>query len=161
MTVTKTRDRRKLRFSDVAELRAEIDRLLAADRTHTLVQLGNWTPGQIFGHLASWINYGYEGFPMGPPPFFIRWILRRRVRKYLRTGMPAGIHIPGTKEGTFGTEVLSIDEGRTRLTRALDRLERGDIPQYDSPAFGPMSVNDRIQLNLRHAELHLGFLLPK
>jgi hypothetical protein len=72
--------------------------------------------------------------------------------------MPAGVRIPGTKDGTFGTEPLSTSEGADRLRRAFQRLLSDEPARYDSPAFGPMSHADRIQLNLRHAELHLSFL---
>lgn len=150
--------RRKLRFANTDDLLAEIDRVVAADRAGTLKRLGNWTPGQIMGHIAAWINYGYDGYPLRRPPWFIRFILRRIVKKYLRDGMPAGVRIPRVENGTTGIDVLSTDEGANRLRSALQRLESNEVPAHDSPAFGPMSHPDRIQLNLRHAELHLGFL---
>ena len=65
----KVQERRRLRFNNVDELRAEIDRILTAERAGTLRRSGNWTTGRVFGHLATWINYGYEGFPMRPPWF--------------------------------------------------------------------------------------------
>src|SRR5262245_40915300 len=91
--------RRKLRFANVDEALAEIDRIVDADRAGRLQQLGNWTPGQIMGHVAAWINYSYEGYPVGRPPWFIRFILRRLVKKYMRDGMPAGVRIPGVENG--------------------------------------------------------------
>jgi hypothetical protein len=45
-----------------------------------------------------------------------------------------------------------------RLVVALRRLESSESAPFDSPAVGPLSDLDRVQLNLRHAELHLGFL---
>jgi hypothetical protein len=44
------------------------------------------------------------------------------------------------------------------LRRGIERLRGDQPPEYHSPAFGEMSLDDRIELNLRHAELHLGFL---
>jgi Protein of unknown function (DUF1569) len=150
--------RRKLRFASVEEALAEIDRIVDADRGGTLRQLGNWTPGQIMGHLAAWINYGYEGYPVRRPPWFIRFILRRMVKRYLRDGMPAGQRIPGVENGTTGIEPLGTVDGAERLRRAFTRLQSGEPRTHDSPAFGVMSLEDSIQLSLRHAELHLGFL---
>ncbi len=49
-------------------------------------------------------------------------------------------------------------EAGQRLLNALKRLQDGEEAQFHSPAFGPMSHEDRIRLNLRHAELHLGYL---
>src|SRR5688572_10736600 len=88
------KDRRKLRFNTVDDALEEIDRIVQADKAGTLQQTGNWTAGQIFGHLAAWLMYAYEGFPIGPPPFFIRWMLKMRKQRYLRDGLPAGVRIP-------------------------------------------------------------------
>jgi hypothetical protein len=49
-------------------------------------------------------------------------------------------------------------EAADRLKQAFRRLESGEPAKFHSPAFGAMSHEDRIRLNLRHAELHLGFL---
>ena len=149
---------RVLRFTTIGDAMAEIDRIVAADQAGKLIHTGNWTAGQVFGHIASWIEYGYVGYPMKPPPWIIRVMLRMRVKKYLRDGMPRGVRIPGVENGTFGIEPLSTAEGADRLRRAFLRLKNGELAVHDSPAFGPMSHPDRIELNLRHAELHLGFL---
>jgi hypothetical protein len=124
----------------------------------TLSQLGNWTAGQIFGHLATWINYTYDGFPIQRPPWFVRIVLRMQLKKYLKKGFPSGVRIPKVDNGSTGTESLSTAEGSQRLRAALQRLESDEPAAHDSPAFGPMSHADRIQLNFRHAELHLSFL---
>jgi hypothetical protein len=149
--------RRRLRFESLAELGAEIDRIVQAEQAGRLRRAGNWTTGQIFGHLAAWINYAYEGYPL-KVPFFIRWILRFKVRQYLRDGMPAGRRIPNVAAGTYGVKPLGTREGEEKLRAALARLACDEPPRFDSPAFGRLSNDDRIALNLRHAELHLGFL---
>ena len=148
-----------LRFSTIEAVLADADRIVAAERAGTLRRTGNWTAGQIFGHLATWINYGYEGFPF-QTPWFVRVILRIRKNKYLRDGLPAGVHIPKVANGTYGTELLGTEEGAERLRKALTRLNSGETARFDSPAWGPMPQDQRIAINLRHAELHLGFLHP-
>jgi hypothetical protein len=151
-------DRRTLRFHSIDDAMRDIDAIVAAEQAGTLRPLGNWTPGQILGHVAAWINYSYDGYPVARPPWFIRFILRMMVKKYLRDGMPAGVRIPKTEHGTFGIEPFSTTEGAARLRRALQRLQSDEPAPHDSPAFGPISREHRIQLNLRHAELHLSFL---
>jgi hypothetical protein len=74
--------------------------------------------------------------------------------------MSGGVRIPRAENGTYGTDVLSTEEGAARLRAALQCLTGCQPCKFDSPAFGPMSHNDRIALNLRHAELHLGYLHP-
>lgn len=154
----KVADHTKLRFDSIDDCMAEVRRILAANEEGSLRTLGNWTPGQILAHIACWIEYGYEGYPIGPPPFFIRWILRLRLQKMLSGGMPQGVRIPGVKGGTAGTEEMPTPEAGQRLLKALQRLHDREEAKFNSPAFGAMSYEDRIRLNLRHAELHLGFL---
>jgi hypothetical protein len=107
-------------------------------------------------HVASWIEYAYEGFPIGRPPYFVRWILRLRLKKMLDAGMPRGVRIPGVKSGTTGIDDMETADAANRLLAALDRLGSSESAKYDNPAFGHMSQEERIKLNLRHAELHLG-----
>jgi Protein of unknown function (DUF1569) len=109
-------------------------------------------------HVAAWIEYGYHGYPLKKPLFFLRWILRFMVKKFLRDGMPAGVRIPGLPAGTIGMDPMPTSDAAERLRKAFQRLASREEAIFDSPAFGKMSHDDRIQLNLRHAELHLGFL---
>jgi len=154
-------EHRALRFDSIDDLLTEIDRIVAAERAGALRCTGNWTTGQIFGHLAAWIDYGYEGFPPGAhPPWFIRIVLRMMKKKFLRGPMPRGVRIPRAPDGTFGVEPLSTDEGARRLREALARLQRREPVKFHSPAFGPVTEDERISANLRHAELHLGYLHP-
>ncbi len=152
------RDHRRLQFNTVDDLRAEIERIVASEQAGTLRRTGNWTAGQAFGHLAAWINFAYDGYPM-KLPWFIRPFVRRKLKQYLAGRMDAGVRIPRVAGGTYGTEVLPTEEGAARLRAALGRLER-EPARCDSPAFGKLPEEQRIKLNLRHAELHLGFLHP-
>ncbi len=154
----KISNHRHLRFESIDEVLAEIERIAQADQHNQLRTVGNWTPGQIMAHVASWIEYGYDGYPLRPPPFFIRWILKWQVKKYLRDGMPKGARIPGVEGGTYGADDLPTQEAAERLKTAFLRLKRGEPARFDSPGFGPMDQESRVRLNLRHAELHLGFL---
>lgn len=157
----KVADRRTLRFSAIDDVLAEVDRLVAAERGGTLRCTGNWSAGQNFGHIAAWIEYGYEGFPMKPPPWLVRIMLRYIMKpRCMRSGMRPGMRIPGAKDGTWGTEPMSTDDGAKRLRAALMRLKNREPAKFHSPAFGQVSEDDRATMTLRHAELHLGFLHP-
>jgi hypothetical protein len=149
---------RKLRFKSIADVNRELDQIAVLDKAGRLRTSGNWTAGQIMAHLAAWIEYGYDGYPLKSPPWFIRWFLRLRLPKMLESGMPRGVKIPGIPGGTIGADDIPTDQGIARLRKAFQRLEGGERAKYDSPAFGKMSHEDRIRLNLRHAELHLGYL---
>jgi hypothetical protein len=151
-------ERRKLWFDSIDELYDELEQIKTAEADGRLRTLGSWTPGQILSHLAAWVEYAYEGFPMKPAPWLIRVFLRWQLKKYLRGGMPSGVRIPKVEGGTTGADDLPFDEAAGRLRVALERLQSDEPARYDSPAFGALSHEQRIQLNLRHAELHLSFL---
>ena len=151
--------RRTLRFETIDEMMADVDRLAEAERAGRLKRIGNWAPGQIFGHLAGWAEFGYTGSPLNPP-FFIKWILRLRKQKFLWQPMPAGVKIPGVKGGTLVTEPMSTDEGLARLRRVMERLKK-EPPTHSHNVFGQLTHEESIAINLRHAELHLSFLVPE
>ena len=155
---SRVKDRRPLRFETLASLRGEIESLAMADRAGKLQSLGNWTLGQTFGHLATWIDCSYDGFPI-KAPWWLRLLVRPMKRQFLHGSMRAGIKIPRVDGGTIGIEPCSLDDGLLRYQRAIDRLER-DPPTQPSILFGPMSHDEWISLNLRHAELHLGYFKP-
>jgi hypothetical protein len=155
----KVAGRRALRFESIDQVMAEVDRLAGAERAGRLRRLGNWTLGQTLGHLAAWAEYGYTGSPL-KVPFFIRWVLRLRKRKFLYGPMRAGVKIPGVEGGTLATDPVSLDEGLGRFRRVLGRL-KAEAPTAPSPVFGLLTHEESIAMNLRHAELHLGFLIPE
>jgi hypothetical protein len=155
----KVGDRRILRFESIDQVLAEADRLAEAERAGRLRRLGNWTLGQTLGHLAAWAEYGYTGNPL-KPPFFIRWFLRLRKRAFLYGPMRAGVKIPGVPGGTLATEPAPLDEALARFRGVMGRL-KAEAPTAPSPIFGRLTHEEAIALNLRHAELHLGFLDPQ
>ncbi len=155
------RDRRQLSFCTLADLRREIDRIAEADRAGRLRCAGNWTAGQAFGHLATWINFALDGYPPDlRPPLLVKLLLRTQKKRFLRGPLPRGVRLPKVEGGTLGAEPLPLDEGLARLRNAIDRLER-TAPTVPNPIFGPMTHDEWIQGHLRHAELHLGCLHPE
>ncbi len=151
--------RRTLRFETIDQVMADVDRLVEAERAGRLRRLGNWTLGQVLGHLAVWAEYSYAPLPL-KVPFFIKWILRLRKKKFLYGPMRAGVKIPGIEGGTLGTEPMPLEEALGRLRRVMERLKT-EAPTVPSPVFGQLTHQESIAMNLRHAELHLGFLIPE
>jgi hypothetical protein len=155
----KVADRRKVRFETVADALRDAEALAAADRAGTLRAQGNWTLGQALGHVAFFANAPFDGYPDMPQ---MPWLLRKLVPLFkgwfLNKGLPAGTRIPGTTDGTYGTELLPTDVALAANRRAFERLA-AHCPTTLSPLFGPMSHEDWIKFNLRHAELHQSFFL--
>ena len=148
--------RRTLRFNSLDDVLADVENLAAAERQGRLRYLGNWTLGQILGHLATWVGFAYDGVPV-TPPLIVRWIMKPMKKRFLYKAMPAGVHIPKAPGGTFGTDPLPLDEGLDRLRRAYERL-RTSPPDRRHPIFGKMTPDEWINGQLRHAELHLSFV---
>ena len=149
---------RQLRFASIDDALREIDAIVEAERAGRLQTIGQWTAGQNLAHLAAWIEYGYEGYPIAAPPWPIRMILKMMLGRYLKKGMPRGVRIPRVPQGTYGQDDMPVEQAAERLKSAFQQLQRKEPCPFHSPAFGPMSYEKRVQLNLRHAELHLSNL---
>jgi hypothetical protein len=74
--------------------------------------------------------------------------------------MRAGVKIPRVPGGTLATEPLPLDEALARLRRVMERLKT-EAPTAPNFIVGPLTHEEWIAINLRHAELHLGFLIPE
>jgi hypothetical protein len=155
---TRRAERRMLRFNNIDQVLLEVDRCAEADRAGRLGRVGNWTLGQTLGHLAAWVDFGYDGCPI-TPPWFIRMICRVFKNKFLNGPMQAGFRMSNVEAGTLATDVLPLDEGLERYRRALGRL-RAAPPDRPNVVFGPLTHDQWIALHLRHGELHLGFMVP-
>ena len=149
---------RRLRFDNIADLFEELERIESAHKNGSLTTTGNWTPGQIFSHLAAWIEYGYDGFPLEAPPFFVRWMLKFMLKGMLSKGeMKPGMKIPGVEAGTIGQEEMETVAAIERFRAAVLRMQ-SEPAIHHSPAFGKVSDDVRIKMSLIHAQLHIGFL---
>jgi hypothetical protein len=156
----KVNDRRQLRFNDFMAVLADAEALSNAERRGTLRATGNWTLGQALGHLGFWARAPFDGYPPMPkPPLPLRLIAPLIKNRILNNGMVPGIRIRRVEGGTFGTEVLPTERALAELRMAYDRLAARD-PGIANPFFGPLSHDEWIKLNLRHAELHQGFFHP-
>jgi hypothetical protein len=151
--------RRSLRFDSIDQVLADVDRLVEAERAGRLKRLGNWTLGQTLGHLATWADYGYSGSPL-KVPFFIKWMLRLRKQSFLYGPMRAGVRIPRVPDGTLATENMPLDKAPPWFRQVWRRLKT-ECPPMPNSIFGMLTHDESIALNLRHAELHLSFLVPQ
>ncbi len=152
-------DRRAIALGSLEELRAETRRLAAAERAGRVRRSGNWTTGQVLGHLAFWLNTAFDGPPGPKPPLFLRLLGPIVMKRMFLKGMPAGVRMPRVESGTYGTEDLPIDEAERRMLAAIDRLDRGNPPARHV-ILGALTKDEWIRLHLRHAELHCSFLHP-
>lgn len=152
--------RRSLRFETLDATLVEAERLLAAEREGRLHRTGNWSLGQTLGHLATWATFAFDGYPPEVrAPLPVRLVLRTMRNRILTKGMMPGVKVGRVPGGTLGLEPMDADEGLRRLREAYRRLQASP-PTITNPVFGTLSHDQWVQLNLRHAELHLGNQVP-
>jgi hypothetical protein len=158
LTIVDTRSvtgRRALRFSDFDQLLAEAEHL-AGSATHTL---GNWSLGQILKHLAVGMHMSIDGNPFDAH-FLTRVVARLFYRRRLiYKRMSPGIRLPPAMEEQLVPGPTNIDEGLDSLRTAIARLTAAST-RAPHPILGRMTAAEWQQFHLRHAELHLSYIVP-
>jgi hypothetical protein len=148
--------RRNLHFTCLDDIRADVEQLAQG---REIKALGNWTPGQIFQHLAHVMNRSIDGFGHGfpaPARFLLRLLFKRR---FLTKPMTAGFQLPKKAAADLVPPPIGLDEGLQSIHQALHRLQT-EARRSPNPVLGALSREEWEQLHCRHSELHLSFLLP-
>ena len=153
MTVNakKVQGRRTVRYESYGDFIADAEQMALAD----FQTLGNWSLGQILKHLAQSVDSSIDGAGFSlPAP--VRWVMSLLMKKkFLTKPIPAGFKT--TKE--FTPEETTIEEGLALLRRAVDRQGK-ETKRADHPGFGKITAQEWTEFNLRHAELHMSFVVP-
>jgi len=147
--------RRTLHFTQIDDVLADVTQLAEAERRGALKMLGNWTFGQSLGHLATWVDYSYDGVPL-KIPFFLPWIARPFRNQFLYKPMRPGSRIPRVSGGTLATDVVASAPALAHFRHAFERLKRSP-PEKSHALFGKFTHQEWIAQHLRHSELHLSF----
>ncbi len=157
---TKNAPRRALSFHCTKCLRSELASLQAAHAAGTLTHTGNWSEGEILDHVAKLWEFAFDGFPEKVAPNFIIKLIARTMKGKFTSGktLPAGFNLPKHASFMLPTSGVSFDDGLARLTRVLDRMDRGERMTVVSPAFGALTHDEWMRLHLGHAQLHIGFM---
>jgi hypothetical protein len=149
---TKVQGRRKLNYATLREVADDAERLAAGD----VRALGNWSPGQIFAHLARSFNSSIDGFGFTAPWYF-RLMGRVMKSRMLKSDMPPGFRLPDYAAPVLVPGPTSTEEGLAALRAAVDRLER-EPNRAPNPVLGTLTRDEWTQLHRKHAALHMSFL---
>jgi hypothetical protein len=153
--------RRTLRLDSIDLLAADVDRLVSAQHAGHLEAHGNWTPAQIFEHLARFIEFSYEGFPfraslpLRAVSHVMKWVAWKR---FVDFALRPGFAVPKGASALLPDEWADFDVAAGRLRAALFRIKRGEPMRAASPFEGAITHDQWVYFHLRHAELHLSFL---
>ena len=146
--------RRTVHYASLAELLNDAETLAAGE----IRTLGNWSPGQIFSHLANTMNMSIDGAQFSVP-WYVRFFAGFMKQRMLRGPMPTGFQLPPHAAQELVSPPVSTAEGLNKLRRAIGRQQQ-ESRRAPSPVFGVMSHEEWDQLHRIHAEMHMSFLLP-
>ena len=147
--------RRTLRFESLDDISADLSQL----EGKRLKALGNWSVGQILAHLAVPMNGAIDGLKF-VAPWYVRLMARVFKRKFLTGTMPPGFKLPKEMESELIPKATGVEEGFAILRGAIQRLKT-ETDRKPSPVFGPLTIEEWNQMNCRHCELHLSFIVPE
>lgn len=152
-----TPERRELMFSNLDEVVAEAERLAASSVRTT----GHHTFGQILEHLALTHDLT-TGKVIGPkPPWFMRLIIPLMKPMILKdTPAKPGFKLPPASEAFFWPDQeFDVTEALAHLKESVEYY-KSHGPLEKHPMFGKITPQQDLNLNCRHAALHLSFVHP-
>jgi Protein of unknown function (DUF1569) len=121
-------------------------------------QLGNWSLGQICEHLAVATNSAIDGAAFKPSlvvrlvgPFLKKRFMKGPLNPGFQLPKNGAAMIPGPTETAAG--IAALEQAVERLKREPTRKPHG--------VFGPMTADEWDQILLRHAEMHMSFIVPE
>ncbi len=150
--------RRKLKFTTIDQVIAEIDRLHASGYQ----RLGNWSLGQMCDHIATLAEKSLAGFDTQLPTLF-RMTLGKIIfhQIVLKGRFPRGIKAPAefTPKPAPANDDPAAEIQRCNL--ALQKVQRATAEQFQPHPFaGRVTAEQWRQAQAIHASYHLGFLIP-
>ncbi len=148
----KVEGRRSVHYRSLDELLADAERCANGK----VQSLGNWSPGQIYEHLARSMDGSIDGFDFSMPAP-ARWLMSLLMKKkFLYKTLPAGFK----STADFIPEETLNEVGLASLAKAIER-QKNELSRVMHPGFGNLSNEEWEAFNLRHAEMHMSFLVEK
>ena len=150
--------RRRLHFASLDEALADAEYLAA----HPTRQLGNWTLGQNLMHLATVYEKSIDGTAYRPGRFasgVAKFVVPIWKWWVLRNGLPSGIRPPAFMfKEVAPPDHVTTEEGLRVFRRAIGRLKEESDRDWEQ-CFGVFTREEWDQFHVRHAELHLSFIM--
>ncbi|QDU73592.1 hypothetical protein Pan97_05680 [Bremerella volcania] len=139
-----------MRYSTLQEVLKDAQELAAADSVQSL---GNWTPGQVFEHLAKTVEMSLDGATF-QAPFPLRWVAQTFLKKsLLNKGVPTGFKA----NGHVMPGEVAVEDGLTHFEDAVGRY-LVEPQRAKHPLLGNLTQDEWTQFHLRHCEMHMSFL---
>lgn len=148
----KPKSRRELHFETMQDILNEVESLASGP----VISLGKWTPAQNIDHIRSVIRVAHAGTDFKMPLAYR--ILGKVLKGYfLKSSFKAGMKTEPIFEPPAE---ITMEQALAAFREDVEIASRPGAMSQPSPLFGAMTHEQWVQLNCRHAELHLGFLFP-
>jgi len=149
--------RRKVRYRSYQEILDDAHRLAAGPHR----SLGNWSLGQVLKHLGNAMQGSVDGQGF-PVKWYLRWLGPIVIKPRLIKGpFPAGFRLPlRAAEKLVARDTTTFDEGMAALLAGIERLQR-ETSRASHPVAGRLTIDEWDQFHLRHAEMHMSFVVPE
>lgn len=157
MTVATPRlARRQLHYASLSDFMADAERL-----AHLAVRtVGGWTFPQILEHLAIDVECASNGYGF-KAPWFARVLVAPFVKNSIITkGMRPGFKLPKRAAKLMPDSNVSLESSLARLQAAVANFNKGHTEEVAHPFLGQMALQEWVSYLLRHAELHMSFVVP-
>src|SRR5262245_16988412 len=155
MTASSTAVRRAIRYVSLDEFQADAERL-ARGKFRTV---GQWSYPQILDHLARSMTASLDGFGF-KAPWWARTLIAPLVKNsFLTKTMRAGFKLPQSAKSLVPAGDASLPAALESLRLAMTRCTH-ETPQAEHPFLGKLASQEWNSLYLRHAELHMSFVVP-
>lgn len=150
--------RNRIAYPTFTHLLDDAQRLVDADAQ----TLGAWSLGQILEHLARAFDLSCgRGLRLDPwtAPWGLRFLGRYVLKPWmLRRGMAPGFKLPAHVARILVSDPISPAEALAHLRSSAAFVEHADsFPPH--PVLGPMTPAEWRLFHLRHAELHMSFVV--
>jgi hypothetical protein len=155
VNTTKVTGRREVHYADLSEFINDVEQLAAGEHR----TLGNWTFAQIIQHLAEGIRIGLDGVPFKAPWFARTFIAPLMKNSLLTKPMKPGFNLPKDATPLLPPPDTDLQAALHNLRRVVSRLEH-ETPTHPHPFLGNLASQEWDALTLRHAEMHMSFVLP-
>jgi len=155
MSTAASLTRRELRYESLEDLLADAERLSKIP-IHTV---GKWTYPQILDHLARTMTASLDGFGFKAPGWARLLIAPFVKNSFLTRTMKPGFNLPRTATALIPASDLTVPAALVNLRKAMTRIAN-EPANAEHPFFGKLASQEWTSLHLRHAELHMSFVVP-
>ncbi len=149
--------RRDISFQTLDEVLSDLETVSSDD----YAVIGGLTKGQIFRHLADSFRSSIDGFPSDlKPPWIARKIIGPLMKnRIIHNKMKPGFQLPKSAKNYHpDREDFPAEESLQELKSQIKRFQN-EPGSAKHPFFGKLTPEEWTLLHLRHAELHLSFLV--